>query len=117
MGGVTNAQLSALYGGVGLGVTSHSVLNNSYLKQLGAQYGAHSDDSNIFDMSFMYDPELSAWAQAHAADNQLFVNDFVDAWTVLMNADRFEISCSDPRNTIMIDVPTLTDNSIVAPIN
>jgi len=115
--GVTNAQLSALYGGVGLGVISHSVLNNSYLKQLGAQYGAHTDDSNIFDMSFMYDPELSALAQAHAADNQLFVNDFVDAWTVLMNADRFEISCSDQRNTIMIDVPTLTDNSIVAPIN
>ena len=41
--------------------------------------------------------------QAHAADRHLFVDDFIEAWTVLMNADRFEISCSDPRNTIMID--------------
>ena len=102
--GITNSQLSALYGGVGLGVTSHSVLDNSYLNRLGAQYGSHLDNANIFDMTFLYDPELSALAQAHAADNNLFLNDFVDAWTVLMNADRFEISCSDPSNTIMIDV-------------
>lgn len=102
--GITNSQLSALYGGVGLGVTSHSVLDNSYLNRLSAQYGSHLDNANIFDMTFLYDPELSALAQAHAADNNLFLNDFVDAWTVLMNADRFEISCSDPSNTIMIDV-------------
>ena len=101
--GITNSQLSALYGGVGLGVASRSVLDNSHLKRLGAQHGSHSKDANIFDMTFLYDPELAALAQAHAADQDLFVNDFVEAWTVLMNADRFEISCSDPRNTIMID--------------
>jgi catalase-peroxidase len=107
--GITNSQLSALYGGVGLGVTSHSVLDNSYLNRLGAQYGSHLDDANIFDMTFLYDPELSALAQNHAADNNLFLNDFVDAWTVLMNADRFEVSCNDPGNTIMIDVDSSTN--------
>jgi len=103
--GITNPQLTALYGGVGLGVTSHSVLDNTYLKELTAQQ-AHSKGANIFDMTFRYDPELSAIAQAHASDNQHFVNDFVEAWTVLMDADRFEVSCSDPSNTIMIDVET-----------
>lgn len=104
--GITNAQLSALYGGVGLGVKTHAVLDNSHLQRLGAEfakYGRPSDDANIFDMTFLYDPELSALAQAHAADNQLFVSDFIEAWTAMMNADRFEISCSDPENTIMID--------------
>jgi len=102
--GITDRQLSALYGGVGLGVAPRSVVDNSYMKRLGAlKHGSDLKDSNIFDMTFLYDPELSSVAQAHAADNQLFVNDFVDAWTVLMNADRFEISCSDLENTIMID--------------
>merc|ERR1711974_551860 len=83
--GITNSQLTALYGGVGLGVASRSVLDNSYLKRLVAQYGSHPKDANIFDMTFLYDPVLSALAQAHAVDHHLFVNDFVEAWTVLMN--------------------------------
>jgi len=101
--GITDAQLSALYGGMGLGVTSRSVLDNSYLQALRAQRTPPSG-TNIFDMTFLFDPELSAQAQAHAADNNLFVNDFVDGWTQLMNSDRFETSCSDLRNTVMIDV-------------
>jgi hypothetical protein len=104
--GVTNSQLSALYGGVGLGVKNRTVLDNSFLKRLGAQYttnGRPNDDADIFDMTFLYDPELSAMAQSHAVDNQLSINDFLDAWTVLMNADRFEVECSDPENTILID--------------
>ena len=109
--GITNSHLSALYGGVGLGVTQHSVLDNSYLNRLGAQRSSHLSDANIFDMAFLYDPELSALAQNHAADNSLFVSDFVDAWAVLMNADRFEISCDDPSNTIMIDVASLGTSS------
>lgn len=109
--GVSNAQLSALYGGVGLGIASRSALDNSYLKRLGTQYGSHAKDTNIFDMTFLYDPELSALAQAHASDNQLFVNDFVEAWTMLMNADRFEVSCNDLSNTVMIDTATWTGNS------
>jgi len=104
--GITNSQLTALYGGVGLGVTSHSVLDNSYLKQLAAQQGSLPKGGNIFDATFRYDPELSAIAQAHASDSRLFIDDFVEAWTVLMDADRFEVDCSDPSNTIMIDVAT-----------
>lgn len=105
--GITDRQLSALHGGVGLGVTPRSVIDNSYFKRLGAvEYGSHPTDFNIFDMTFLYDPQLSSVAQAHAADNQLFVHDFVDAWTVLMNADRFEASCGDLENTVMIDVAT-----------
>lgn len=100
--GISNPQLTALYGGVGLGVGSRSGLDNSHLKTL--QHASWKQaDADIFDMTFKYDPELAALAQAHAADNQLFVKDFVEAWTVLMNADRFEISCNDPSNTIMID--------------
>jgi hypothetical protein len=96
--GITNRQLSALYGGAGLGVGPCSVQDNPC--------------RTIFDMTFKYDPELSSVAQAQAADHQLFVNDFVEAWTVLMNADRFEISCSDLENTIMIDVG-MTEAKIV----
>jgi len=110
--GITNRQLSALYGGVGLGVAPISALDNSRLKRLGTR-GFHPKDSNIFDMTFLYDPELSSVAQAHAADNQLFVADFVEAWTVLMNADRFEISCSDPSNTVMIDVDMMQNQIVV----
>merc|ERR1712216_870931 len=47
--GITNSQLTALYGGVGLGVTEHSVIDNSHLKRLGAK---HPNDGNIFDMTF-----------------------------------------------------------------
>ena len=109
--GMSNSHLSALYGGVDLGLPNQSapnssVLDNSHLQRLGAQYakdGRLNDDASIFDMTFTYDPELSAQAQAHAADNDLFVSDFVEAWTLMMNADRFEVSCGDPENTIMID--------------
>jgi catalase (peroxidase I) len=104
--GITNSHLSALYGGVGLGVKTRSMLDNSHLKRLGAdyaKYGRPNDDADIFDKTFLFDPELSARAQAHAEDNQLFNNDFVEAWTMMMNADRFEVSCNNPENTIMID--------------
>jgi len=85
-----------------------ALIDNSYFKRLGAvKFGSPPTDANIFDMTFLYDPQLSSVAQAHAADNQLFVNDFVDAWTLLMNADRFETSCSDLENTVMIDVATM----------
>jgi len=112
--GITDRQLSALYGAVGLGVAPRSVLDNSYLKRLGAvNYDSHPKDANIFDMTFRYDPELSSVAQAHAADNGLFVNDFVEAWTLLMNADRFEASCSDLENTVMIDVGMTGDQIVI----
>jgi len=105
--GVTNAHLSALYGGVGLGVRDRGpALDNAHLQRVGREYAARgraAADADIFDMTFTYDPELSALAQAHAADNALFVSDFVEAWTTMMNADRFEVSCDDPVNTILID--------------
>jgi len=103
--GITNSQLSALYGGLGLGVKNRTVLDNSGLRRL-FQDDETAKSGNIFDLTFKYDPELSALAQTHSEDNDMFVSDFVEAWTVLMNADRFEISCDDPANTIMIDVPT-----------
>merc|ERR1711862_839480 len=112
--GITDRQLSALFWGAGLGLAHFPVLNDHSLiqKRLEAfrQGGPNPPppkDANIFDMTFIYDPELSSVAQAHAADHQLFVDDFVDAWTLLMNADRFEISCSDLENTVMIDVATM----------
>jgi len=101
--GITNSQLSALFGGLALG-SGRPALDNSYFKHLMTQHGSHAKGPSIFDMTFLYDPILSAMAQSHAEDNELFVNDFVEAWTVLMNADRFEIACDDPSNTIMIDV-------------
>jgi len=113
--GVTNAHLSALYGAVGLGVRATSaldnstVLDNSALRRLGAHRTyAPPKGADVYDMAFLYDPELAARAQDHAADNGLFVSDFTEAWTLMMNADRFEISCDDPKNTIMIDFPTAT---------
>jgi catalase (peroxidase I) len=104
--GITNSHLAALYGGVGLGATARSGLDNSHVKRLGAEYakyGRPNGNADIFDKTFLYDPELSALAQAHAADNQLFVNDFVEGWTQMMNADRFEVDCTDLENTILID--------------
>jgi len=106
--GITDRQLSALYGGAGLGLTKGPMLDNSYLKRIQALKAGSNPpppkDANIFDMTFIYDPQLSSVAQTHAADENLFVSDFVDAWTRLMDADRFEVTCSDPENTIMIDV-------------
>ena len=89
---------------LGLG-SRRTVLGNFYLQRLSG-YRAAPKDANIFDYTFMFDPELSALAQAHAADHDLFVRDFASAWTRLMNADRFEIDCDDLRNTVMIDVPS-----------
>jgi catalase-peroxidase len=112
--GVTDRQLSALFGGVGLGIATRSVVDNSHLKHLGTlMSGYHPEDTNIFDMTFRYDPQLSSVAQAHAADNELFINDFVDAWTSLMNADRFEISCDDYENVVMIDAGTVKSDIVI----
>jgi catalase-peroxidase len=114
--GITDRQLSALYGGVGLGLVEGPLLNGAYLKRLEAfKHGSKAPpkDANIFDMTFIYDPQLSSVAQAHAADNNLFVNDFVDAWTLLMNADRFEVSCNDLENTVMIDVASFGDEMVI----
>lgn len=85
-----------------MGVTHRSVVDNSHLRQLGERYGSPANDANIFDMAFMYDPELSALAQKQAASHDVFVHEFIEGFTTLVNADRFEVACSDPRNTIMI---------------
>jgi len=114
--GITNRDLTALYGGVGLGIVPSSELDSSYLQRLGAHKSGSAPKqpyANIFDMTFFYDPELSSIAQAHTADSQLFATDFVQAWTKLMNSDRFEISCSDPSNTIMIDVGMTKEQIVV----
>jgi catalase (peroxidase I) len=115
--GITDRQLSALYGGAGLGLANAPMLDDSYLKSVEAyRYGSNPPppkDANIFDMTFIYYAQLSSVAQAHSADHQLFVDDFVDAWTWLMNADRFEVSCNDLENTIMIDAGTMANQIVV----
>ena len=40
------------------------------------------------DIMFKFDAELLAISQEFAADNQLFLDIFTEAWTVLANADR-----------------------------
>ena len=42
------------------------------------------------DMLVRADPELAAIAQEYAAEPTLFAADFVEGWTALMNADRFD---------------------------
>ena len=45
------------------------------------------------DLIFGSNAELRAVAEAYAYDNaqERFVNDFVAAWTKVMNADRFDL--------------------------
>ena len=42
------------------------------------------------DLVFGSNSELRAVAQAYAADNEQFVNDFVAAWSKVMTLDRFD---------------------------
>jgi catalase (peroxidase I) len=111
--GITDRELSALYRGAGLGLANAPMLNENFKHGSNIPPPTPPKDANIFDMTFIYDAQLSAVAQIHAADHELFVNDFVDAWTWLMNADRFEVSCSDLSNTITIDVGTMKTQIVV----
>lgn len=45
---------------------------------------------NYDDMFLKFDAPMLAIVQEFASDNNLFMNEFRDAWTKLMNADRFD---------------------------
>ena len=81
------------------------------LLDLGTQWHATSDDEDTFeardmatgkitgtgsraDLVFGSNSELRAVAEVYASDdaNEKFVNDFVAAWTKVMNLDRFDVS-------------------------
>ena len=42
------------------------------------------------DMAVLWDRPLLAIAQSYASNNDAFLYDFVNAWTKVMNADRFD---------------------------
>jgi catalase-peroxidase len=76
----------------GMRTLSNDKLDNSYLVQLLSYVNAN-EAVNIpsVDLILASNSELRAIAEVYAADDakQKFVNDFVDAWTKVMNADLF----------------------------
>jgi catalase-peroxidase len=97
----------------GIFSTNKDKLNNDFfvnLLAIGTTWKATSDDQELFegrnmntnelkwtatraDLIFGSNSELRAIAEVYAqSDNkQKFVNDFVAAWTKVMNLDRFEL--------------------------
>ena len=108
--------LGANYDGSKHGVFTDNVghLTNDFFKNLVDMtytWSAASDDDKLFegrdrrtgqvrftgtraDLIFGSNTELRAVAEVYAADDaeQKFVNDFVAAWTKVMNADRFDLA-------------------------
>ena len=108
--------LGANYDGSAHGVFTDNVgsLTNDFFKNLVDMtytWSATSEDSKIFegrdrrtgavkytgtraDLIFGSNTELRAVAEVYATDDAAdkFVNDFVAAWTKVMNADRFDLS-------------------------
>ena len=76
----------------GLRTLSNNKLDNSYLVQLLSYVNAN-EAVNVprVDLILASNSELRAIAEVYAADDakQKFVNDFVSAWTKVMNADLF----------------------------
>ena len=76
----------------GMRTLSNDKLDNSYLVQLLSYVNAN-EAVNIprVDLILASNSELRAIAEVYAADDakQKFVNDFVSAWTKVMNADLF----------------------------
>lgn len=85
--------------------TDPTTLDNSYFSNLldntwsktkssagKTQYKADGKDLYMLptDVIFKYDAELQAIAQEFASDNEVFLAEFVAAWTKIVNADRFD---------------------------
>jgi len=47
------------------------------------------------DLALVHDPELLAIAEEYASDSMAFLGEFFNAWSKVVNADRFDIDCSD----------------------
>ncbi|MEW2516854.1 catalase/peroxidase HPI [Actinacidiphila alni] len=107
--------LGANYDGSKLGVLTETpgTLTNDFfvnLLDLGTTWSATSADANVFegrdasgavkwtgtraDLVFGSNSELRALAEVYASDDakQKFVNDFVAAWTKVMDLDRFDLA-------------------------
>lgn len=98
---------------LGVLTTTPGVLTNDFfanLLDLGTTWKATSEDANTFegrdaatgevkwtgsraDLVFGSNSELRALAEVYASDDakEKFVNDFVAAWTKVMNLDRFDL--------------------------
>ena len=75
--------------------------DNQYFKLLSeknwkeiSEKESKAEDMDVFmnndDMFLKYDAPMFAIVEEFASDNNLFMNEFRDAWTKLMNADRFD---------------------------
>jgi catalase-peroxidase len=76
----------------GMRMLSNGKLDNSYLVQLLSYTNAEQAEGvPSVDLILASNSELRAIAEVYASDdaNQKFVNDFVSAWTKVMNADLF----------------------------
>ena len=88
--GLTPVELVVLLSG--MRTLSNDKLDNSYLVQLLSYVNANEAVSiPRVDLILASNSELRAIAEVYAADDakQKFVNDFVSAWTKVMNADLF----------------------------
>jgi catalase-peroxidase len=107
--------LAANYDGSYVGVLTDNpgVLTNEFFRNLLSmdyKWRPASDDKNMFeiverdtdkvkwtatraDLIFGSNSELRALSEVYASDNakEKFVNDFVAAWTKVMNLDRFDL--------------------------
>ena len=107
--------LGTNYDGSNHGVFTHNVgsLSNDFFKNvldLETTWSATSDDQNLFegrdrktgavkftgtraDLIFGSNTELRAVCEVYGADdgNEKFVNDFISAWSKVMNLDRFDL--------------------------
>jgi catalase-peroxidase len=76
----------------GMRMLNNGKLDNSYLVQLLSYTNAgQAEGVPSVDLILASNSELRAIAEVYASDdaNQKFVNDFVSAWTKVMNADLF----------------------------
>ena len=76
----------------GMRMLNNGKLDNSYLVQLLSYTNAgQAEGVPSIDLILASNSELRAIAEVYASDdaNQKFVNDFVSAWTKVMNADLF----------------------------
>ena len=107
--------LGTNYDGSNHGVFTHNIgsLTNDFFKNvldLEITWSATSDDQNLFegrdrktgvikftgtraDLIFGSNTELRAVCEVYGADdgNEKFINDFISAWTKVMNLDRFDL--------------------------
>ena len=67
--------------------------SNEFFEIVDRQTGAKKFEATRADLIFGSNSELRALAEVYASDDakQKFVNDFIEAWTKVMNLDRFDL--------------------------